>query len=149
MIRMGKSAAGICLLIAVTGSPARAQCPSMDLLLAREGATLIFSGTPTKMEPFEIDPPIGGYVVTFAVDAVWKGAAGKTIALYEWWTSEDIHLKLGTRYVIVAIPLRSVHPRTQELPTDLMVDGCTSWTFEEAEKKGWIRELGPSRPPRP
>jgi hypothetical protein len=149
MIKMATRGAGIGLLIALTGSPARAQCPGRDLLHARKDATLIFSGTPTKMEPLTfVDPPVGGQVVTFAVDAVWKGDAGKTIALYDWTgVSEGLRLRLGTRYLIFAIPIRSADfRRTQEPPTELQASGCDDKTYDEAEKKGWIRELGPSGP---
>lgn len=73
-----------CLLLAILGpSSGEAQCPGVPLELSKQDARLTISGTPTKIQPFEIIP-VGGEVVTFAVDAVWKGTAARTIALYHW-----------------------------------------------------------------
>ena len=87
--------------------------------------------------------------MTFTVDAVWAGNAGKTITLYQWsGVSEGITVKVGTRYLIFAEPIRFGFAKPIQDPGALLqLDGCSCQTYERAEELGWIRDLGPSRPP--
>lgn len=126
------------ILLPAFAPRAAAQCPVVDFSITRQ-APLIFSGTVLNIEPSNVGPTS---LVTFKVDAVWKGKAASTITVYQWNMSERIELAIGKRYLIFA----GLFLRWTDREPDFVVDDCGSMTYEAANSDT-LRALGPSHPP--
>jgi hypothetical protein len=140
--------AGIYVLIG-TLSPTTvgAQCLPVSALQQEANATLVFSGVATDVTRLSI-----GEKLTFQVDRVWKGTVQKQTMLFRVANSESLRLSVGARYLIFTHTASDyVQARYKELGIDpsavVSIGGCDSAPFENAERRGFINDLGPSRPP--
>jgi hypothetical protein len=106
----------------------------------------IFSGIARQVQ----DGGTAVQVVTFDVERVWKGALPKRVALYQVNVSEAIKFSPGARYLVVAYRQTDSEReqfRISQPASMLGINVCGSRLFEEAERLGDLRELGPGRLP--
>jgi hypothetical protein len=80
---------------------------------------------------------------------LWKGALPRRVELYQVNVSEAIKFSPGARYLIVAY--RQTDSEREQFRTSppagmLGINVCASRSFEEAERYGDLRDLGPGRP---
>ena len=136
------------LAIGLSSVVASGECPitSASYWMASPDSAAIFSGIARQVQ----DGGTAVQVVTFDVERVWKGALPKRVTLYQLNTSEAIAFSAGARYVIVAVRETDSERerfRISQPANMLSITPCGSRLFEEAERLGELRELGPGRLP--
>jgi hypothetical protein len=111
---------------------------------------LVFSGTVVEItRTAEL-----GYRATFDVDRLWKGTVPRRFDLYIWEIAPEMdRVEVGRRYLVGA--KRLVGPRERQgvglAGTDMVAFSqvmCGAPAYEEAERRGTIRDLGVSEPPK-
>ncbi len=125
------------VLTLVAASPPAAACRCLTPGLARAAADadVVFVGTVTA-----VDAPTagGGAVGAVAVDRVWKGQVGATVALHDSPTSCRRGLTAGQRLVVMA-------RRDGDRLTVRQCDGTQRATAKV--ERSLTRRLGAPRPP--
>jgi hypothetical protein len=131
----------------VSSVVASGECPiiSASNAIASPSSAAVFSGIVRQVQD-----PDTVQVVTFDVDRVWKGALPRRVELYQVNVSEAIKFSPGVRYLIVAY--RETDSKREPFRTSppagmLGINVCASRSFEEAERYGDLRDLGPGRLP--
>jgi hypothetical protein len=127
---------------------ARAECAGITMPQILSGpfsASLVFKGS---VKTLDVPPNQPFETVTFSVDKVWKGNVAREITLAQMHTAESIHFQQGTDYLIVAYDpaLNTIRPPFP--PNMLEISFCASRTIVEAERRGFLRNLGRGRSPR-
>jgi len=135
-----------CAMVFWFGFPvaARSECPLISVSEGMAYATTVaaFSGTVNKVE--EVNGR--GHMVTFDVQRVWKGTVTKRVSLYQSNSSESIQFLQGVQYVILAFrPTEAGREQIGTPPNVLAIMTCASRLLEEAEGRGYLREIGPGR----
>jgi hypothetical protein len=152
LLRIGRARVCVAQIVAyglVSGlSPAVAsgECPLLTVsqAMAYPSSVAAFSGIVREVKS------TGGAVqiVTFDVQRVWKGTLTKRIALYQVTTDDSIKFWADVPYVIVAYrgtDLEREQFRISPPPGMLGIMICGSRSLEDAERRGYLRELGPGR----
>jgi hypothetical protein len=135
------------LAIGLSSLVASGECPHITAseAMAVSSSAAVFSGVARQWQD-------GGtvQVVTFDVERVWKGTLPKRVALYQLYMSEAVKLTAGARYFIVAYRQTDGERerfRISQPASMLGINICATRSFEEAERLGELRELGPGRLP--